>query len=123
MPSFDLGSRGADVSLTIESDPPGAEARTSIGPGCRTPCMIPVSAASDFTVTYSLPGYLPQTVGVRLRERSTFEFGPTEVTPNPVIAQLEPAPPPPRVKKRRPGKKRAPTKGPAPAVPPPAPKQ
>jgi hypothetical protein len=127
MPSWDLGStfsRGADVSLTIESDPPGADARTSAGPGCRTPCMIPVSADREFTVTYSLPGYLPQTVAVRPRERSTFEFGPAEVTPNPVMVQLERAPPPPPIKKHRPGKKRkAAPKGPAPAVPPPAPKQ
>jgi hypothetical protein len=124
MPSWDLGSRGADVSLTIESDPPGADARTSIGPGCRTPCMIPVNADREFTVTYSLNGYLPQSIAVRPRERSTFELGsPAEVTPNPVFAQLDRAPPP-VPPKRRPGKKKAAApKGPAPAVPPPAPKQ
>ena len=43
-----IGSRacltgGANVSLTIESDPPGADAKTSLGASCRTPCMIPVA--------------------------------------------------------------------------------
>jgi hypothetical protein len=43
---------GANVSLTIESDPPGADASTSLGPSCRTPCMIPVPADRSFTVSY-----------------------------------------------------------------------
>ena len=86
--------------------------------------MIPVNADREFTVTYSLNGYLPQSIAVRPRERSTFEFGsPAEVTPNPVFAQLDRAPAPPPVKKKRPGKKRASPKGPGPAVPPPASKQ
>jgi len=60
-------SGGANVSLTIESDPPGADAKTSIGPSCRTPCMIPVPADREFTVNYSLSGFLPQVVPVRPR--------------------------------------------------------
>src|ERR1043165_3050371 len=55
---------GANVSLTIESDPPGADARTSLGPSCRTPCMIPVPGDRSFTVSYSLNGYLPQAIQV-----------------------------------------------------------
>ena len=55
---------GANVSLTIESDPPGADASTSLGPSCRTPCMIPVPADRSFTVSYSLNGYLPQAIQV-----------------------------------------------------------
>ena len=55
---------GANVSLTIESDPPGADAKTSLGPSCRTPCMIPVPADRAFTVNYSLNGYLPQVIQV-----------------------------------------------------------
>jgi hypothetical protein len=34
-------SSSANVSLTIESDPPGADAKTSNGASCRTPCMNP----------------------------------------------------------------------------------
>src|SRR5882757_911858 len=92
---------GANVSLTIESDPPGADAKTSLGPGCRTPCMIPVPADREFSVNYSLNGYLPQTVavmpradGAALDVASGNTAAPTvEVTPNPVYAQLQPAPP------------------------------
>ena len=63
LPAEQLTS-GANVSLTIESDPPGADARTSLGPSCRTPCMIPVPADRSFTVSYSLNGYLPQAIQV-----------------------------------------------------------
>lgn len=94
-----------NVSLTIESDPPGADAKTSIGPSCRTPCMIPVPADRNFTVNYSLNGYLPQVVPVGPRGANVFQVdvaGGTgeelaaqpELTPNPVYAQLQPAPPP-----------------------------
>ena len=101
-------SSGADVSLTIESDPPGADAKTSTGASCRTPCMIPV-AAGEFTVSYSLPGYLPQVIPVRPRVPDTVQIDveaggalpAADLTPNPVYAQLEPAPPPPQSKKGR----------------------
>ena len=100
-------SGGANVSLTIESDPPGADAKTSIGPSCRTPCMIPVPADREFTVNYSLNGYLPQVVPVRPRAVDSFrpegELGGAplaELAPNPVFAQLEPAPPPAPVRKK-----------------------
>lgn len=118
-------SSGANVSLTIESDPPGADAKTSLGPSCRTPCMIPVPGDREFSVNYTLNGYLPQTVAVRPRPtdnvRPDVESGgavtSVEVTPNPVYAQLEPAPPPAPVKK----KGRA--KAAKPKAPPAAPKQ
>lgn len=113
MPS--LGG-GANVSLTIESDPPGADAKTSLGPGCRTPCMIPVPADREFSVSYALNGYLPQTVAVVPRmdaatpDIASGSGGPptVEVTPNPVYAQLQPAPPPAANRKKvRAPKKRA----------------
>ncbi len=59
VPSMPSLSSGANVSLTIESDPPGADARTSTGATCRTPCMIPVPGDREFTVSFSLNGYLP----------------------------------------------------------------
>ena len=100
-------SGGANVSLTIESDPPGADAKTSLGPSCRTPCMLPVPADREFTVNYSLNGYVPQVVPVRPRSvenfRSDGDVGGAplaEVAPNPVYAQLEPAPPPAPTRKR-----------------------
>jgi hypothetical protein len=118
-PSWDfmpnLGG-SASVSLTIESDPPGADAKTSLGPSCRTPCMLPVAADRDFTVNFSLNGYLPQSIPVRPRGSDNFrpdiEGGAgaapvAEVTPNPVYAQLELAPPPAPVAKKRGGRPRA----------------
>jgi hypothetical protein len=113
MPSF---SSAANVSLTIESDPPGADAKTSLGASCRTPCMMPVPGDREFTVTYALSGYLPQTIPVvpRVSEipRPEVEAGgaiaSAEVTPNPVYAQLQPAPPPPPPPRK--GRGRAPKK-------------
>ena len=114
VPSFSFLSSGANVSLTIESDPPGADAKPSIGPSCRTPCMIPVPADRPFTVNYSLNGYLPQVVQVGPRgPGGNFQvdvagnpgFGDelptTELAPNPVYAQLQPVPPPAPTKKGR----------------------
>jgi hypothetical protein len=124
-PSWDwvpsMSMRGPSTSLTIESDPPGADAKTSLGASCRTPCMIPVAADREFTVSYALNGYLPQVVTVvpRQPDLGTPDIGsgappPTaELSPNPVYAQLQPAPPPPPTKKGRgrpvkPVKKKAP---------------
>src|ERR1044071_338744 len=96
-------SSGANVSLTIESDPPGADARTSLGPTCRTPCMIPVPADRSFTVNYSLNGYLPQAIGAGPRgaqgggfdvagaPSEMYASATAELAPNPVYAQLQPA--------------------------------
>ena len=107
---------GSNVSLTIESDPPGADAKTSLGPGCRTPCMIPVPADREFSVNYTLNGYLPQTVAVIPRGDAAVPDlasghaagASVEVTPNPVYAQLQPAPPPaPNRKRPRAPKKQA----------------
>lgn len=116
----------SNVSLTIESDPPGADAKTSLGPSCRTPCMIPVPADRNFTVNYSLSGYLPQVVTVGPRSAGNpgvdvaggigtggddYASQP-ELAPNPVYAQLQPAPPPtPPGRKGRPRAKQ-PTKQP-----------
>ena len=125
MPGLPNLSGGANVSLTIESDPPGADAKTSIGPSCRTPCMIPVPADRPFTVNYSLPGYLPQVVQVGPRggaEAGTPDVAggfadsygapaSLELMPNPVYAQLQPAPPPAPTRKGR-GKPRAPKQPP-----------
>jgi hypothetical protein len=124
MPSFDLGgSRLATTILNIESDPPGAEARTSLGGTCRTPCTMGVSVAHEFTVSYTLDGYLPQTVSVRPapregsgtldRRQDTMDFkengglyttsAPPQLEPNPVFAELRPAAPPkPPARRRQP---------------------
>jgi hypothetical protein len=116
-PSFpwtpSLGGSGPKVAtsnLTIESDPPGAEARTSQGSTCRTPCTLPVTVAEDISVSYALNGYLPQSVTVRPVTAATSQFSletpVTTLEPNPVFAQLNPAKP---AKAPAPKKKKRPT--------------
>src|ERR1043166_3731416 len=63
-PSF-MKSAPAATTMQFESEPAGAEARTSLGQTCRTPCSLAVSA-NEFTVSFNLPGYQPQTVPVRI---------------------------------------------------------
>jgi len=78
--------------------------------------MLPVPGDQPFTVTYSLNGYRSQTIEVTPRmtqptrpEAETGGAAPSaEVTPNPVYAQLDPAPPPPPAKRRPVKKKPAP---------------
>ena len=63
-PSF-MKSAPAATTMQFESEPAGAEARTSLGQTCRTPCTQTVTA-NEFTVSFTLPGYQPQTVPVRV---------------------------------------------------------
>jgi hypothetical protein len=127
MPSMDFVGSTASAVVRVESEPPGAEARTSSGQGCRTPCSLNVAPSGDFTVNFALNGYLPQAVTGRVFPaedfRSDAEFGSVSagvrVVPDPVFAVLEPAPPPPPAarKKRhaRPRTVAAPKPMPAPA--------
>ena len=104
------------VPLQFESNPPGAEVKTSGGQTCRTPCALAIPAA-DFQVTYSLNGYQPQTIPVKLIPpedmRGNEEMGltgaPPRFDPNPVVAELTKATP-----------RRAPAKRPRVAKQPPA---
>jgi hypothetical protein len=50
--------------LIVESSPPGAEARASLGKTCHTPCSMLIGVADDFTVSFALDGYVPQTLTV-----------------------------------------------------------
>ena len=87
------------VQVQLESVPQGADARTSLGPGCKTPCTVDVSAPdSGFSVTYTLNKFQPATVPVQVvRIPGDFSSPPsTTINPNPVVAELQPAGPPPR---------------------------
>ena len=97
VPTIDLFDPPSTATLTIESNPPGAEARPSSGGFCRTPCALPVPLNEGFTVTYTLDGYLPQTVSVRSirpEKSALIDMTPARLDPNPVLAELQPAPPP-----------------------------
>jgi hypothetical protein len=99
MPSMSGG--GGSIPLRIESDPPGADASTSSGQSCRAPCTITVPAAQGLTVTFALAGYESQTVPVDLIPGSTgLDFSAPQLSPNPVVASLQPAAPPPVAKKK-----------------------
>lgn len=97
------------VPVQLESTPPGADATTSLGPGCKTPCTVSVPAPdAGFTVTFNLPRFLPATVPVQvIRNPGDFATpASTIIEPSPVFAELKPAGPPPRAKSMRPKKKK-----------------
>jgi hypothetical protein len=104
------------VPLQFESEPPGAEVKTSGGQTCRTPCALAIPAA-DFQATFSLNGYATQTVPVKLLPpddmRGTEETGltsaPPRFSPSPVAIEMQKAAP-----------RRAPAKKPRVAKQPPA---
>ena len=105
MPSLNLDfmkSAPQAETLAIESEPPGAEAKTSIGKNCRTPCQLPVQPGSEFSVTLALSGYQPQTVSVR-PEADGASVTP-RLAPNPIHVTLQAVAPPkkPALKKKKP---------------------
>ncbi len=97
------------LNVQLQSDPPGAEAKTSVGQSCKTPCAVSVPADKDFSVTFALAGYQPQTVPVQVTraEALTGETSETILTPNPVAVELEPAPKAPAKKPPVPARKPA----------------
>lgn len=113
------------VQVQLESVPPGADAKTSAGPGCTTPCQVAVPA-SDFTVTFTMNRFHPATVPVQVinvpadYSGESVVPGTTTIEPNPVFAELRPAGPPPKVaraKSQRPKAKQPPAAAPAAASP------
>jgi hypothetical protein len=99
------------VPLQFESEPAGAEVKLPSGQTCTTPCALAVPAA-DLQVTYSLNGYQPQTVAVKLvppedprgaSDESGFVDNTPRFDPSPVFAELVKATP----ARRAPAKKRA----------------
>src|SRR2546430_11406419 len=90
MPSLDfLKSAPQSETLAIASEPPGAEAKTSLGQSCRTPCQLTVQPGSEFSVTLALGGYQSQTVSVRPEAEGA--SGPPRLAPNPVQVDLQAA--------------------------------
>ena len=98
--SFDaFRSTPPTVQLQLDSVPSGADARMSLGPGCKTPCSVAVPVAdAGFSVTYTLNKFQPVTVPVQVIHIPGDSSTPasTTVDPNPVIAELQAAGPPPK---------------------------
>jgi hypothetical protein len=80
-------------TVRFESEPAGAEARTSSGQTCRTPCALALPVNTPLTVTFTLTGYQPAMQNI---EPSTASNGTAELKPNPVQVELVPTPPPPK---------------------------
>jgi hypothetical protein len=111
------------VQVQLESSPPGADARTSLGPGCKTPCSVSVPAPdAPFTVSYALNKFQPASVPVNLIKNPGDFTTPASVTtdPNPVFAELQPAVPAKPVRKPHRPKKPKPAAAAAPAAAAPA---
>jgi hypothetical protein len=109
------------VQVQLESVPSGADATTSAGPGCKTPCSIAVAAPdAGFTVTFAMPRFQPVTIPVRVIRTPGDFTSPDTITvdPNPVVAELRPAGPPPRAARKpmRPKKPKPPKAAAAPAA-------
>jgi hypothetical protein len=98
--SFDyFKSTPPAIQVQLESSPPGAEAKTSIGPGCKTPCSVSVAAPdAGFSVAYTLDKFEPQSVQVKvIRNPGDYSSPATTVTdPNPVYVELQAAAAPPK---------------------------
>ncbi len=78
-------------TLKFESDPPGAEVRTTEGQTCNTPCELKVPSHEQ-PVTVTKKNYVPQTVQVALGpqpEHSFWENPPATLVPNPVHVVLQ----------------------------------
>jgi hypothetical protein len=117
-------TRGTVNQIQIVSEPSDAEARTSIGHNCRTPCTLTVDRKSEFTVSFAKEGYRETSVPVATRLAGAGAAGlagnillggivgivadaatgaTLEHYPNPVSATLEPLRPGKPVAERRKG--------------------
>ena len=111
------------VQVQLESAPPGADAKTSSGPGCTTPCSVAVPAAdSGFSVAFTKNKFQPVTIPVQVVNIPGDFSTPasTNIDPNPVVAELRPAGPPPKAV-RKPMRPKKPKPAPAAGSPFPAP--
>jgi hypothetical protein len=110
------------VQVQLDSVPPGADAKTSVGPGCKTPCSVAVTTAGNFTVTYTMNKFQPATIPVQVTNvpGDFATAATTTLDPNPVVAELQPEAPPKKPARRPTRKPRAPKTAAAPAAAAPA---
>ena len=122
-------TRGTSEEMQITSEPSGAQASTSTGFVCTTPCTFIVSRKDEFVVKFEEAGYRPQEIPVKTQIAGAGAAGfagnivaggivgmvadaatgaTLEHVPNPVHADLAPiAEAPVRKAPRRPGAKAA----------------
>ena len=118
-----LKSAPPTVQVQLESVPPGADAKTSVGPGCTTPCSVAVPATDgSFSVTFTKSKFRPVTVPVQVVNVPGDFSTPasTSIDPNPVVGELGPAGPPPKAARKPVRPKKPKTAAAAPAATAPA---
>ena len=109
VPPAPPGPKSLSGILDLNSEPEGAQAAVSLGATCQTPCSLEVTAEAPFTVTFSQPGFAPNTVSVQIQPGQMGVSDP-KFAPNPVFAQLAPVAPPPKPAAPAPAKKKPPPK-------------
>lgn len=128
-------TRGTTTQVQMVSEPNGANARTSLGHQCTTPCTVQVSRKDEFSVLFTAAGYEEQRVEVKTQLAGTGAAGfagnivaggvvgmvvdastgaTLEHVPNPVTVTLRPLAP---VARPAPTKPRRSTQPPAPGAP------
>src|SRR5215475_11203770 len=106
-------------TVSLESEPPGADAKASNGQTCRTPCSLALPVEASSSITFTLNGYQPETERL---EAITATGEPPRLRPNPVVVELSPAAPSTTKKKStKPAKKTAAAPKTTAAPPPPPP--
>jgi hypothetical protein len=78
--------KSVSATINLNSDPQGAEATTSLGWSCQTPCSIELAVERPFTVTFTHRDFASITIPVEI-EASDAKF-----SPDPVFAGLQPIP-------------------------------
>ena len=91
-------------TVSLESEPPGAEAKASNGQTCRTPCSLAMPVDASASITFTLNGYQPETEKLEAIA-STGE--PPRLRHNPVIVELSPGAPSTAKKSTKPATKEA----------------
>jgi hypothetical protein len=90
MPNLNFFKRSETTeALRFESAPPGAEVKTSSGQSCLTPCELTVQANAEFTATFTLKPYKPQTITIRPETVAGADA--PRLSPNPVYAEFHAA--------------------------------
>ena len=105
-------------TVSLESEPPGAEAKASNGQTCRTPCSLALPVDASASITFALNGYQPETEKL---EAITSTGEPPRLRPNPVVVELSPGAPSTAKKSTKPATKKPATRPKTTAAPPPPP--
>jgi hypothetical protein len=91
----DPAPRSVSATIHLNSDPQGAEAMSSLGWGCRTPCSIELMVDGPFTVTFTHPGFASRMLSVET-EAPQPGSSDAKFSPALVFAALQPIPEPKR---------------------------